>query len=51
MLEYEKEIYKIIHESADPEAVAAYALNLCLDYLRKNGSCQQLPACDQQESA
>ena len=51
MLEYEKEIYQIIHESSDPEKVAAYALNLCLDYLRKNVPCPELPADDRQESA
>ena len=51
MLEYEKEVYQIIHESADPEKVAAYALSLCLDYLRKSGSCPELLAGDQPESA
>ena len=51
MLEYEREVYKIIHESTHPEKVAAYALSLCLDYLRKNGSYPELPSGDQRESA
>lgn len=51
MTDYEKEVYKIIHESADPKAVAAYAINLCLDYLRKHGSSPQLPDADRLESA
>ena len=40
MTEQEKELMQIIHESADPEAVAAYMLNLFLDFLQKHGPAQ-----------
>lgn len=36
----ERELLSIIKNSTDPEKVAAYALNLFLDYLRKHGSSQ-----------
>lgn len=41
MTEQEKELLQIIHESADPEAVAAYMLNLFLDYLHTHGPSQE----------
>ena len=36
----ERELLSIIKNSADPEKVAEYALNLFLDYLRAHGSAQ-----------
>ena len=51
MSEQEKELLQIIHESADPEAVANYMLNLFLDYLRTHGPVQETPAAIPQESA
>ena len=51
MNEQEKELLRIIHESSDPEAVAAYMLNLCLDYLRTHGPSQEKHAADPPVSA
>ena len=51
MTEQEKELLQIIHESADPEAVAEYMLNLFLDYLRTHGPVQETPCAIPPESA
>ena len=51
MTEQEQELLQIIHESADPEAVANYMLNLFLDYLRKHGPLQEAPYVPPLESA
>ena len=51
MTEQENELLQIIHESADPEAVAEYMLNLCLDYLRTHGPSQEKHAADPLVSA
>ena len=32
--EIDREIFKVIHESSNPEKVAQFALSLCLDYLQ-----------------
>ena len=40
MTSNEQELISIIRNSEDPDKVAAYALNLFLDYLRKHGSSQ-----------
>ena len=49
--EIDREIYKVIRESADPEMVAQYFLNLCLDYLRTRDPFQASDASAPQESA
>ena len=51
MTEQEKELLQIIHESVDPEAVAAYMLNLFLDFLQKRGPAQEKPVAIPLESA
>ena len=50
MSENELELIAIIRESADPQAVAAYAFTLLLDYLRKSSPSQEIPSADPQES-
>lgn len=51
MTEQEKELLQIIHESADPEAVAAYMLNLFSDFLRKHGPVRETLVATPPESA
>lgn len=51
MTEQEKELLQIIHESADPEAVAEYMLNLFLDFLRTHGPVPETLAAIPPESA
>ena len=41
MTENEKELIELIRNSADPEKVASYMLNLFLDYLQKASPCQE----------
>ena len=50
MTSNETEMIKIIRESSDPEKVAAYMLNLFLDYLRTHAPSQGTPAADLRES-
>ena len=50
MSENELELIAIIRESADPQAVAAYAFTLLLDYLRKSAPSQEIPSADPLES-
>ena len=40
MDEIDREIFKAIWESSDPEQVAKYALSLCLEYLQNLESSQ-----------
>ena len=51
MTKQEKELLQVIRESIDPEAVAEYMLNLCLDYLRTHGPSQEKRAAGPLESA
>lgn len=50
MTDNETKMIKIIRESSDPEKVAAYMLNLCLDYLRTHVPSQGTPVADPRES-
>lgn len=43
MDEIDREIFKAIRESADPEATAKYALSLCLEYLQSLESSKEAP--------
>lgn len=45
------EIFELIQESADPERVGQYMINLCLDYLRTHAPFQETDASDPLESA
>ena len=47
----DREIFKMIHESPDPEKVAAYMISLCLDYLRIHGPSQETASFAPPESA
>ena len=51
MSKTDQEIFTLIHESPDPEKVAAYMLSLCLDYLRIHGPSPKRSSSDLQESA
>ena len=51
MNENEKELFNIIHNSSDPDQVAAYMLNLFLDYLRTHAPSQGTPSAVPRESA
>ena len=51
MTNNEKELIRIIRDSADPEKVANYMLNLFLDYLRTHDPSQEKPAAVLSESA
>ena len=51
MSKTDREIFEVIRESADPEMVAQYMINLCLDYLRTHAPFQETDASDPQESA
>ena len=44
MLENEIELIKLIRENDNPEQMAAYMLNLFLDYLRTHDPSQETPA-------
>ena len=50
MTENEKELIELIHNSADPEKVASYMLNLFLDYLRTLSPTQEKLSVDLSES-
>ena len=47
----DQEIFKLIHESSDPELTARYFIGLCLDYLQTNGPSPKTVSSDLQESA
>ena len=51
MSENELELINIIRDSADPEKVAQYMLNLFLDYLQTHDPSQEKPVVAQLESA
>ena len=50
MTENEKELIELIRNSADPEKVASYMLNLFLDYLRTSSPNQAKPSAGLSES-
>lgn len=51
MSKTDQEIFAIIRESSDPEKVAQYMINLCLDYLRTHGPSQETASSALRESA
>lgn len=51
MSENEIELFRIIHESDDPESVARYMLSLFLDYLQTHGLAQERSVAIPPESA
>lgn len=51
MSENEIELFRIIHESDDPERVAQYMFSLFLDYLQTHGPAQEISVAIPPESA
>ena len=41
MSKTDREIFDLIWDSPDPEAVAQYVINLCVDYLQTHGQFQE----------
>ena len=51
MSKNETDLINLIRDSADPELVAQYMLNLFLDYLHTHGPSQEKPSAAPLESA
>ena len=51
MSKNEFELIELLRENDNPEKVASYMLNLCLDYLRTHGPSQEKHAAGPLESA
>ena len=51
MSKTDQEIFALIKNSPDPEKVAQYMINLCLDYLRTHGPSQETTSFVPLESA
>lgn len=51
MSKTDQEIFTLIHESPDPEKVAAYMISLCINFLQTRGPSPERSSSDLQESA